>query len=45
MAPPLTNAFMEVLFIMEKKIQIMTLILLRIIGIGPGIWEISNVMA
>ena len=41
---PLINAFTEVLFIMEKKMLMRTLTLLRIIGIGPGTGEISYVM-
>ena len=42
---PLNNAFTEVSFIMDKKMLMMTLILLRIIGIGHGIHIILYVMA
>ena len=41
---PLINAFTEVLFIMEKKMLMRTLILQKIIGIGPGTIIISYVM-
>ena len=42
---PLINAFTEVLFIMEKKMLMMILILQKIIGIGPGTRKTSYVMA